>query len=388
MTWMAAPRYGRLNPAASWASDLTCLQRLHSVPSMSDLLPLRRMPWLCLAVLLLLASGIAGGAEVEGLYEVGIPVQDKTRGEQRRAFRLALEQVLVKVSGNRAPLAMPRLKLAFQKLEAYVQQFRYQLAEPDRPRAGDELPLVLEVSFDHEGVNRLLRQAGLPVWGRTRPAVLMWLALEQAEGRKILASDAPGPLPGLLQAGAAARGLPLNLPILDLEDQAQVRITDVWGGFLEPVNVASQRYGSDAVLVGKAYSVLSTLWEVRWSLMLEDRIQHWTSRADGVEALLEEGIHETADRLAAAFGRVKEGPSTAEVLVVKGLNRLEDYARVHTYLLSLERVRRVEVVRLAGERVSFRIEARGGLEALQRLLVLGEVLMKADGDSEDFQLRP
>ncbi len=339
-------------------------------------------------MLLVLASGIARGAEVGGLYEAGVPVRDKSRGEKSRAFRLALEQVLVKVSGSRAPLLGPRLRPAFRRPEGYVQQFRYQLVEPGAPDVNEGLPLMLQVSFDHDSVNRLLRQTGFPVWGRTRPAMLMWLALEQAKGRTILAGDDPGPLPKLLQASAGARGLPLNLPILDLEDQTRVRITDIWGGFLEPVYAASRRYGSDAVLVGKAYPVLPTLWEVRWSLMLDDGIQHWTNRADSVEALLEEGIHASADRLATAFGRIEEGAAGAEVLVVKGLGRLEDYARVHAYLRSLERVRQVEVVRLEGERVSFRIDARGGLEALQRLLELGEVLIREDGASSAFRLRP
>ncbi len=339
-------------------------------------------------MLLLLSFGDARGAEVEGLYNIAIPVQDKGVSEQRRAFRLALGQVLVKVSGSRAPLATAKLKSAFQKPARFVQQFRYHLAASDEPTSNENLPLLLKVNFDRDSVNRLLRQVGLPVWGRTRPALLMWLALEQAEGRKILASDNPDSLPQLLQAGAEARGLPFNLPLLDLEDRAQVRLSDIWGGFLEPIHTASLRYGSEAILVGKAYPVLPTLWEVHWSLMLADGIQRWTSRADGVEALLEEGIHESVDRLATIFVQMGSAMGESEILTVKGLSRLEDYARVHAYLRSLERVNRVEVARLEGERVGFHIEARGGLEALQRLFVLGEVLMKADGEDGVFRLRP
>ena len=53
----------------------------------------------------------------------------------------------------------------------------------------------------------------------------------------------------LLRGGRTNAGLPIALPLLDLEDMTAVTFADVWGGFDEPVQRASTRYRADATLI-------------------------------------------------------------------------------------------------------------------------------------------
>src|SRR5258706_15949695 len=54
-----------------------------------------------------------------------------------------------------------------------------------------------------------------------------------------------------LLAVADERGLPVTLPLLDVQDLRAVTFADVWGGFEDRVAAASARYRADALLIGR-----------------------------------------------------------------------------------------------------------------------------------------
>ena len=355
----------------------------------------------CLATLLcgLLSVGIGftpwgevGAVEVADLYEAEVPVATRDPADRREALQVALTQVLRKVSGERNPDHSKQLLKALSAARRYVQQFRYRSVDLD-PVAGAgeaEQQVLLRVQFDPTAVNALLDNAGLPVWSRVRPALLVWLGVEAGGQRNILGADSEGPLAGSLLAVAAQRGAPLMYPLLDMEDRRGVRVSDVWGGFRDNILSASARYGSEAVLVGRVYQVLPTLWEANWRLFVDSQASQWSTRADLAEAVAEEGVHEAVDRLAALFTRSETGLQLAGTeLVVEGVRTLHDYARALNYLRSLDLVTELEVRGVQADRVAFGISARGGDQALQQVIALGRVLEPvAQPGSMEFRLQP
>ena len=346
--------------------------------------------YLLFAVLLVLWTGLAMAAQVSGLYQTEVPVTGQESGERSRALRTALARVVIKVSGQRSAPQNPQVAEALKKPSRYVQQYRYRLATNDTGQVAPAPQQVLWAQFDGKAVNRLLAEAGLNVWGRERPAALIWLAVEDRGRRRLLGSDDGGVLLDALQARAAERGLPLILPLLDLEDQSRLRVTDVWGDFQDTVLAASGRYGSDAVLVGKAYKVLPGLWEAHWTLLEAGNVQRWVTQSDTAGSVLEEGVDQAADMLAARFARSQtdQAPGSLELLV-NDVNTLADYAKAVRYLGSLDAVRGVHVVRVTDGRVWFRLEATGGDEAVGRAIALGRTLEAVDEtDSWQFRLLP
>ena len=104
-----------------------------------------------LPALLVVAS--ARAVTVPNLYETAQPVD----GSRDAAFVEALKTVLVRVSGQRdAALRVGEIS----DPRKYAQRFGF--------TAGN----VLEVGFDAASVDQLLSNAGLPIWGRERPATL------------------------------------------------------------------------------------------------------------------------------------------------------------------------------------------------------------------------
>ena len=175
---------------------------------------------------LLSVSGIAPARD--NLFEADVPVAGQQPDLRTAYMKTALQEVLVRVTGQPDVLNRDSVRSMLDSPERFVQQYRYYtLPESTPPR------LMLRVSFDGGSIQQALRQQGVAYWGKTeRPEILLWLAVEDRGTRYIVSAQDNSDAARELQEAARQRGIPLLLPLMDLEDQSQVRFTDVWGGFL------------------------------------------------------------------------------------------------------------------------------------------------------------
>ena len=195
----------------------------------------------------------ASAAEVQGLYDASVPVADQQQPARAQAMRAGLAQVLVRVTGYGGAPQDPVLADMLDDAPHYVQQYRYLTAPPaatatapataaaaPATTAAAPPPLQLWMAFDPVGIDQALRARHQPVWGRARPLVLVWLAVDDGNGSRHLVSASDGSDESqALEDEAQLRGLPLRLPLWDLEDQSKVAVADVWGGFQETLLAAS-----------------------------------------------------------------------------------------------------------------------------------------------------
>ncbi len=354
----------------------------------------------CLLAALCLAT-VVQAETVNNLYEAETPVMGQS-GEARAAgIRDAFAQVLIKVSGDRGLLSNPQIGELLKRASSYVQQYRYRMLEASSGANSDRL---LWVRFDERGVNRLLRQSGVPVWGGTRPSVLIWLGEEQGASRSLVSLERQGGLKSALEHAASDRGLPLVLPLMDLQDRNALPVSDLWGGFESDIRRASGRYLPDVILVGRL-SGQDGEWRGEWSLYLPDTVNRWQTRAGSKQALAAEGLQQTADALALRFApqQVSEG-STSLRIRIHGLARLSDYTLVRDYLQSMAMIEQLDLLSADAETVSFLARIQGGRQVLERGIQLGAVLepvqarepmavdganppQALEGESLDYRLR-
>ena len=342
-------------------------------------------PRLACALLVFAALSLARPAaalEAAGLYQGTAPVESQAATARPPAIRAAFIEALIKLTGDRNIAQHENIAALAGEAGRYVQQFRYQQAEPGEAEAAPRL--TLWVKFDEQAVNQALRDYGLSVWPRERPAILVWLAYEE-NGRRRLAEpeDASGLL-ALLEQHAARRGLPLLAPLFDLEDAAALPVSDVWAGFKAPVMAASGRYRPDIVLTGRLFEAAPGRWELQW--------RGWNNNGAPAGAVLRAGVDELADRLAARY--VKRGSAAVERirLTVRDVASIDDYARTLAHLEALQSVLSVEVKRVRPNELALELNARGGLAAIEQALGLGGALeaieAMAPGGPAGYRLLP
>mgnify|MGYP001812742230 FL=1 len=325
----------------------------------------RRLPVVGIVLLaLVLALGftsVARAVEVPTLFTAEVPFDREADNPREDAYERALSEVLLRVSGSELgnnPVAIAEL---FPNPSSFVIQFR--------PGAND----TLWVSFDGEAIEQILRNSGQLVWGADRPLTLVWLAVDWGQGsREIIAADDPDRSESqgrsidrnrrlrerMLQI-AEQRGLPIVFPLLDTTDLQSVTFSDIWGGFDEGIIDASKRYDANSILIGRIRPSASR--RENWTYYFSGTQRSWNGPPESIVA-------EVADLLAAEFAVGGNAPVETVTLSVSGIDSVQAYGSVQSLLADVSLIESFVIVEVVGDRVSYRIDVRGGAGRLSRAL--------------------
>lgn len=314
--------------------------------------------------------------QVTDLYEVTVPVASQDRDERSKAIRQAFSEVLVRVSG-RADIVQsadyPNIQTATERATQFAQQFRYRRLA-SQSNTSNESAISLWVRFDENAITRLLRTNNLPVWGTTRPATLLWLVIDERGNRELVGNNSKHSALGVLIEQSKRRGVPLRLPLLDLTDRSSLRVSDVWGNFESTILRASQRYQTEAILVGRVFQGYGG-WNARWSLYADSRRRDWTLSGKSINDVLLPGIDTTAESLAMRYAQVGESDSGKIYLQVKDIKNLADYNRTLKYLKAISSVSSVHPFQVASQGTIFELTTAAGRLSIARAVALGHTLV-------------
>ena len=326
--------------------------------------------FLCLAPV----AGIAEG--VESLFEADVPVTGQQPELRTGYMRTAMEEVLVRVTGQREVLDRASIRAMLADPERYVQQYRY-FTPPDAtpPR------LMLRVRFDGGAIQQALQQQGVAYWGNTeRPDILVWLAVNDEGTRYIVSAQDDNAAHRAMEQAADQRGIPILFPLMDLEDQGKVRFADIWGGFFDEIQTASERYNPQAVLIGRLNHSASGGWVARWDIPNGGEAGSWTGNGEQLGAVLQAGIDTLSGHLASRLAVTAPGADTGVTNVtVEGVNTLTAFARVDDYLSSLTTIRRLQLERVDASSLQYALQLNGTLDGLTQTIAIGTVLEPSPG---------
>jgi len=303
----------------------------------------------------------AGAVEVPTLYTTEVPYDREARDARDDAYEAALKAVLMRVSGSELANAPEIVEELFPNPASYVMQFRSGANN------------TLWVSFDGEAIEQTLRNAGQTVWGSDRPLTLVWLAVDWGQGqREIVGADDPDRTRSESRSidrnrlvrervldVAERRGLPLVFPLLDTTDLQMVTFTDIWGGFDEMILKASERYDANSILIGRIRPASGQ--RSRWTYYFAGSE---TPMAGSPEAV----VGQVADLLASEFAVGGDMPIEAVALNVSGVVSLDAYGTLQSMLGDVSVIENFTVTEVSGDRVSYRVDVRGGADRLSRAL--------------------
>ena len=328
--------------------------------------PLRSLPAVVLAGLLcLLISGQRVlAAPVPDLYQVVVPVESQSAAALKAASAEGLATLFVRVTGDRATLQHPDIQSVLPQANNYLQQFRYQSAI----RNGKE-QLTLVLDFAPALVEQRLRFAGQPVWSASRPKVLVWLAVDQGDGRRLLSADQAPALVAAVLAAAKQRGLPVQLPLMDLEDNIALSAEAVWQLDAARAQQAALRYKADGILLGHATRLSNGAWLGSWLLVGQGQPLRFAGEAATLEAFATDAIDRVTTQLASIYAIAPVSIASDGLLLrLQGIAGFTDYARALRYLERLAAVRQVNVLSIEGDQLLLQLLAEGQLEQLRQVL--------------------
>lgn len=335
---------------------------------------------LLVAALGLLCSGSAlaqrtegDRAVAQGAYEAEVAVRNQTDAERKKGLSAALAQVLVNMTGDRAALARGGVREELANADNYVESYDYRQDEGVGTTGAPSYQTKLVVRFKQDAVNDLIDLLGLPSWPQPRPKPVLWLAIDDGSGPRLV---------GLGQANAArsvldqarARGYALGLPSGDAAEQAAVGA--IWRGDTTAVATLSRRYSPPIQLVGKMRKMPGQ-WQVDWILVDGGKVlNRWqTSSADARRAMAG-GADGAADALYRRYARAGSGGAGGTFRVqIAGMRDADDYLRVAGYLGGISIVRRISPVTATPNQLDLDLELSTGIANFSRYVARGSVLV-------------
>lgn len=326
--------------------------------------------------MLVLMAAYSQAEIVDNLYEISIPVRDQSEKERRLALMSALDQILVRASGQSLTTLQANAVVQSKrpKAEDYLQEYRYGTVKQDGA-ASSPSTIELTARFAPETIRKLLAQAGLPLWPRNRPTVMVWWQVEE-KGQARLAGEE-------LRAEAGRRGLPLVLPMNDLQDKLAQET--LWRFDPEAVTRLAERYGISALLVGRTTGSPLAGWQGQWLFYFQGEFiaipaateaglpAPWLE-AETLDDLGTSGVDAVVGKLLQRYGIDLAGSTHQAELVVSGVSRYEDYHQTLRYVQNLEAVRSATLVKADKQTLHYQLMFDGHLAVLRELLGLGAML--------------
>ncbi|HEV7445796.1 MAG TPA: DUF2066 domain-containing protein, partial [Steroidobacteraceae bacterium] len=237
------------------------------------------------------------------VYEV-----DLKGGQSPASLQDAMREALVRATGRRESATDP----AFTNLISEAQNYVKSYSPATRGQS--------QVIFDGVAVERAIVAAGRSVWDRNRPFTLVVLYPP-------LARTAEDATRVEVEQAAIARGLPVTLVPLSPVDAAGNDLTR------EALMQMAQRYGGDAVLVGRGDPGSANL---QWTLHTNFSSESWSGP-------LATGVNGAVDTMASVQGGSLAQTEASARVEIDGVTTLADYANVERLLESMPGVRRANV---------------------------------------------
>lgn len=358
------------------------------MPTVSGLIRL-----LCAALLLAASFGAAAQrvegdrAKAQGLYATEVTVTSQAPAQRTFAFARGLAQVLEKITGDGDVASRPGVSQELRKASGYVKGHDYRQDEGVSASGAPSFSTVLVVRFDEDKVETLVDTLGLPVWPQPRPKPVLWLAIDDGTGPRLVGLNrAAAARPVLDQA--MGRGYRLGLPAGTAAEQAVVGA--IWRGDTAAVARASQRYNPPMQLVGKLYRDGKGGWTADWIFVDQGRVlSKWSSSHRDARRAMAAGADGAADALVKKYAKPREGagPPGTYTVTFAGIDSGGDYIRLMGYLQTQAVVRRITPVTASPDRIVLELELVSGLEGFKRASADDGVLVADESDPALFRLR-
>lgn len=300
--------------------------------------------------------------EIPDLYQSDVLVSDKTRQSRIDAGQEAFVRVVKKLTGQEDVKNHPLIKQAMRDYSQYLTKYEYV------EHINGELSA--RFVFEEEKLNQLIKDANWPFWGNRRPQLVLWLAIEDNAVRDFVTRENYPQLERLIYDKAEEWGLPVLVPLLDLQDRLQVGVAEVWGYFSEPVELASKRYGAERVITARLFQQEgSSSWLLEWRYTNSQNFEP-EQRVGDKQVIIAQMMDTLARSLLAEYSIAfsEQNVPLQSVVTVRNLNSFTDITLAKRRLQSISSVKDVDVYSRAGNTVEFTVKHVSSVLDLKKAL--------------------
>lgn len=237
--------------------------------------------------------------EVKGLYEIELIANSQSAEDRTVAIKQALYAVLSRVLVSEDISRIPAVQQALASAQSYVKQSQFSLISADEQPETDAR--LLRVQFDEDQVMEVMRKSQVGIWSEIRPETLVWLVVDDEDGRRFYNPDTMPELESALAFASKIKGVPMIYPMLDLEEQQKISISEVLGADSRNLLAVSARYEVTSVMAGRI-AKKGNCWQGEWAFYFDGRIKQWSGACSPLKAAVVAGAQGAYDVLSNYYG--------------------------------------------------------------------------------------
>jgi len=320
--------------------------------------------------------------KVSSLYQAEISVASQGSDEREQATREGFLQVLMKISGDTQIEKNPLIHSNLKRAEYYVQEFSYFTPSTTASQ------YILQIHYNVNDINRLLKKAGISSWGQNRPLILVWLAWTDKQDNTEIVGNEESAINIFADMKRQARnsGLPLIFPMMDVSDMDRITSDNVIEKSLPLLKEASKRYAPDALLIGHIQQYDDT-YESDWQFVLNGEQWNWTISDASTKSIASSVIMQISQTLSKRYSvKAIDKISTRLQLEVSNITQRDDLAQLIQYLNQLTPVQQVQLLQVSGSSVKLSVLVKGSSATFQQHASIGQRLVQIPSESSDNQL--
>jgi hypothetical protein len=264
-----------------------------------------------------------------------------------------------------------------RRASRYVEGFDYRQDEGVSAATGaPTYGTTLVVRFDEAAVDAFATALGLPVWPEPRPKPVLWLAIDDGSGPRLVGLSKAGAARSVLDR-AIERGYRLGLPRGSAAEQAAVGA--IWRGDAAAIARLSARYAPPMQLIGKLYRQGSG-WAADWTFVDHGKVlDRWSSDDRSALRAMAAGADGAADALARRYAKATPlGEPGRYRVAFTGIDDAGDYMRLVAWLRGTSVVRSVTPLEAGPGTFEVELDLATGLPGLRR--VLDDELLEPAGE--------
>ncbi|OGT35937.1 MAG: hypothetical protein A3F11_04115 [Gammaproteobacteria bacterium RIFCSPHIGHO2_12_FULL_37_14] len=334
---------------------------------------------LIIILMIVLPIRLAQAVKVSSLYQAEISVASQSTEEREQAIKDGFLQVLMKVSGDPQIEKNSLIHTNLKRAEYYVQEFSYLTPSTSASQ------YLLQVHFNVNDVNRLLKRAGISSWGQNRPLILVWLVYtDKHDNREIIGNEeSTSNILSYMKQQAKNSGIPLIFPMMDVEDIDHISAENVIDKSLPLLKEVSKRYAPDALLIGHLQQHDSD-FESEWQFILNGEQWHWALSGVTAKTVVADVVAQIGQTLSKRYiVKAVDNPSMWLKLEVTNITQRDDLVQLMQYLKQLSPVQQVQLLQVSGSSVKLSVLIRGSLTSFQQHASIGQRLIQVPAEDEN-----
>lgn len=334
--------------------------------------------WLMSLLFLLFAMYPSGVFSQSADIIVRIDVEDRSDATVDLGARQALERVLLERSGDRDLLTHPVVAAALETARSSLSLYQFELID-------GQMRFVAQI--DPATIESMIKEANGTLWAEPPPPVLLWLVIDDLDGRRFGNTSMEQSLWEALEKAFAELGVVLRQPLYDLPDALLVSPDTLWRQDFGPIVEASERYGARQILMGRLIALSSGRYIGEWIYRDEAAEQSISVQAASTPALIEPGLTLAMSEIRRQYAVALSKSSDQGVLRVSVRNvvSLEDYKAVTNLIAGIRTLEHVRPVAVEGDTLTLELLGVSDPATLSRLMAARTdlVWVNVDPDADE-----